>query len=340
MERRNACLFDPLRNKTTKHGPSLVVASLLLVLAVGMILSTTYFAAFAAPPEKNAVATTAEAALKPDDPQLAGRFHGTVLDTDGKPIAHAQIYVAPYIPTLKSIGRVRTETDADGHFAFDAPDMTYIAADGLPARREGLLVATAKGFAPDWMQTWGQNSESGSHSDPVEGEIIRLYLPKDDVPIHGRFLEPEGKPLANARVRIEYFMIPWKRDLDQAIQNLQTPFVVPEYERPIRCSHLLPGLTNEFRTNAEGRFTLSGIGRERLVQLQVSAPSIVDTRVMVMTRAVPDFGIHRDANGVPGDLLHGADFTRQLKPPLGLLPSEARDLGEIRTQKPVDVRGK
>ncbi len=318
LERRVAGLLDPHRNRATKTRRRTAVTTTLLFLAGAAILSATRFAASAPPQAHMTDAVAAVATNDPDNPQLAGHFQGTVVDTDGNPVANAQVYLAPFVPTLKSMGQVQAETDAEGHFAFDALDMTYIAADGLPARREGLIVATAKGFAPDWMQTWGQNSETGRHWDPVPGTEIRLYLAKDDGPIHGQFLDPSGKPLAGARVRVEYFMIPWKRDLDHAIKNLQHTFIAQDYERPIRCADLLPGFTAETHTDTKGRFTLTGVGRERLVQLQVSAPSIVDTAVMVMTRFVPDEGIYRDAKGTPGDFLHGSNFTRQLKPGLTL----------------------
>src|SRR5262249_44421598 len=90
----------------------------------------------------------------PVDQASAGHFAGRVLGLDDKPLPHARIFIAPDRENLKSLGAVRAETDADGRFAFVAPDMTYTELDGLPARRPGLLVATAEGYAPDWMYTW------------------------------------------------------------------------------------------------------------------------------------------------------------------------------------------
>jgi hypothetical protein len=257
--------------------------------------------------------STSVCASDPDDPKLAGHFSGKVLDPDGKPISHARVYLAPNEPTLKTLGPVRAETDAEGRFEFDAPDMTYAELDGLPARREGLIVAIAKGFAPDWMETWGENSEQGSHWNPVKGAEINLQLAKDDVPIHGRFLDPDGKPLAGARVRLRRLAIPRGHDLDRQIESFYSILAMGDYGRVLDRLHLLSGVPIETQTDADGRFTLSGLGRERLAELQVSAPNVVDTTVTVMTRAAPEVGIRRDFQGKPSDFLRGTNFTLQLK---------------------------
>ena len=82
--------------------------------------------------------------------------------------------------------------------------------------------------------------------------------------------------------------------------------------------HLVPGLTTETRTDADGRFNLSGIGRDRIVRLTVSAPSVVDTSLFVMTRDAPNVRTRLGGNNdvSPDDLwrvIHGAGFTRQLR---------------------------
>jgi len=96
-----------------------------------------------------------------DDPKLAGHFVGRVVGPGGQPIAGARLFLVPNNPIPEARGPVRARTGADGRFAFDAPDMTYTEVDGLPARRSGLLIAIADGYAPDWVFTWGQNRRGG-----------------------------------------------------------------------------------------------------------------------------------------------------------------------------------
>ncbi|MEX2309736.1 MAG: site-specific integrase [Pirellulales bacterium] len=86
-----------------------------------------------------------------------------------------------------------------------------------------------------------------------------------------------------------------------------------DYERVLYQPQLLPGMTTATRTDADGRFMMSGFGRNRLAMLSVSAPSVVDTKVTVTTRDMPDIGVLRDFNGKPTQVIHGATFTRQLE---------------------------
>jgi hypothetical protein len=257
------------------------------------------------------------AVADPNDPNLAGRFAGRVVGPDGKPILRARVYIAPDDQKLKNVGPVRAETDAEGRFEFNAPDMTYTQLDGLPARRQGLLIAFAEGFAPDWMVTWGENGGSfRSHWDPVKGAEMTLRLAKDDVAIHGRLLGPDGKGLGGAHVRLIGLMVPYKQDLDQHLNREanRSAMGVTDYARQLMRPDVLPGITAETQTDAGGRFIMRGLGRDRLALLEVSAPSVVDTRITVMTRLARDAEIGRDDHGKPTSMIYGAGFILQLKP--------------------------
>ena len=77
----------------------------------------------------------------PDDPALAGRFAGRVVGPDGAPLAGAEVFLTHSGSPAAAAERVRAVSGADGRFVFDAPDMTYLAVDGAPARRVGKLSA-------------------------------------------------------------------------------------------------------------------------------------------------------------------------------------------------------
>jgi len=254
----------------------------------------------------------------PDDPQLAGRYTGRVLDPDGKPLSGARLFIAPDNPAVNEAGPVRAMSDAGGRFEFDAPDMTYTELDGLPARRQGLLIAAFNGYAPDWFVTWGQNRGSfRSHWDPVKGADLTLQLARDDVPIHGLFLDPEGQPVAGARVRLLGLKVPWKHDLDAHLKKYSlskdNKMGMFDYERSLSRPAVLPGIQLETITGADGRFRISGLGRDRLADLIVTAPNVVDTDLTVMTRDAPDVVLDRDSDGNPTRATLGAGFTLKLK---------------------------
>ena len=73
-------------------------------------------------------------------------------------------------------------------------------------------------------------------------------------------------------------------------------------------------MQTEAETDADGRFTLAGLGRDRIASLKIAAPNVVDTRISVMTRGGPDFHpINPKQPGAFTPLIHAADFTRKLE---------------------------
>lgn len=313
LERRVAGLIDPRRNTMTTTSRRAACIVMFMFIAWGAIASATRFAASASAAQ---AASSIQKSRDPDDPKSAGHFSGRVTGPDGKPLSGARVFV-PLNGANKEAGPVRAKTDADGRFEFDAADMTYTAVDGLPARRQGLVIVTADGYAPDWFPTWGHTTGSGlrTHWDPVKGDALNLQLAKDDVPIRGRLLDPAGRPLAGARVRLTRLQIPRRGDLDAHLDLVTKDFSISlslDYERELYHPHLVPGLTTETRTDADGRFTISGLGRDRLAGLTVSAPSVVDTYLTVMTRAAPDVGVF-PVNGKATEVIFGAGFTLKLK---------------------------
>ncbi|HEX7378788.1 MAG TPA: carboxypeptidase-like regulatory domain-containing protein [Pirellulales bacterium] len=292
-----------------------------LFICVGAFLTAMLFTRPAGADDDAA----ADAQADPDDPEFAGRFRGRVTDQDGNPLRGARIVIVAIdskfntLPT--AIGdalRVRAVTGEDGRFAFDAPDMTYLDVDGLRARRAGLMSATADGYGPDWIFVKDRSQSFGrTPAVRIKRNHFTFELAKDDVPIQARLLNPDGSPLSGARVRLINLIVPRHRNLDEHLRREATaspagsPAAVERhlYFRP----HQIPGLTAETATDADGRFTMSGFGRDRIVSLDVSAPAVVDTSLFVMTRDAPAVGIRRGAHGVATGVIHGAGFVLELK---------------------------
>ena len=339
LERRIAGLLDPDRSGRSKLGRLAATLIVLAFVAACTVVSTARLAASGSDPEETPAPPSAGMALTskssplapanvplrdapsdrdPDDPDQAGHYDGRVLGPDGMPMEGARIMIAPNGRTLTEIGPVRDVTDADGRFAFDAPDMTYNDLDGLPSRREGLLVASADGYAPDWMVTWGRSRSSfRSHWDPIKGAELTLQLAHDDATLHGRFLGPDGRPLDGARVRLASVGVPKDRDLDAYLEHEAKRSVLSGTRdaRSLDRPGVLPGLLTETRTDADGQFTVTGIGRDRLAELLVTAPGVIKTQLTAMTREGPDVGIRRDdIDGNHTQVIHGSVFTLTLEP--------------------------
>lgn len=284
------------------------------------------------PEEKTPVAAASESkdpkpvAFDASDAAQVAHYTGVVKDDKGQPLAGARIYILPFASGKKDPGPVRATTDKNGLFEFDAPDMTYPKYDGTPALYDGLLMATKEGYGPDSFHTWGNRNDGlRDWTTPVKGAKIDLQLAKDDVPVRGRLLDPEGKPLVRANVNIEAIGLPIKFNLDthlkaEAEADIGRGFLTGAkvYERSLGRPELVPDLITQLQTDADGRFEITGVGHERLVTLSVRHSSIQDARIEVMSRVAPDVGTIRDFEGKATSTLHGSGFTRQMSPGLTL----------------------
>ena len=249
----------------------------------------------------------------PDDPKLAGHFEGQVIGPDDKPLAGAKIFIVRYNATFSTSDPLRATSDANGQFAIDAPDMTYTASDGLPARRQGRLIATAEGYALDSIRTWGKTSSSfRSHFDPVKGAPLILRPVRNDVAIHGQILNPDGKPLAGAEVRLIGLETPAYQTFDAYLDKYkQSKNEVWMFD--FRSIQIAPDVATQILTNDEGRFEIKGLGNDRIATLKVTAPGMVDMPLRVMTRDTDDIVLQRDPDGFPVRANLGANFTIKLK---------------------------
>jgi hypothetical protein len=149
----------------------------------------------------------------------------------------------------------RATTDADGRFRFTA------------ARAElehwTKIVANAKGYALDWVLS------------PKEGDYtLRLA---DDVPITGRILDLEGRPVVGAEIEATYLeqgdIKPWL----EARRNGRYPGL----GRGIGAIALEVPTTT--KTDAQGQFRLTGFGRDRVVNLKIQGDTIENTFLQILT---------------------------------------------------------
>ncbi len=255
------------------------------------------------------------APLDLNDPTIADLIVGQVVETDGQPVAGAKIYLIEADAMTLNPNEVRATTTADGRFRFSAKDMTEIGLDGLPTRRSGLLIACAEGFGPDALVTW---SESGltnrGRVDQTPGKLLTLKLVRGDVPIRGRLLDPQGRPLAGASVELERLYAPLDGDLIGYLGMVNIPGHGPSFDRLFFKTSVLPGVPHRAVTGADGRFRLDGIGRDRIAFLKIRESRIVTTLIQVMTREEPDFRLGPPNAGPWASYIHGADFSFQTSP--------------------------
>jgi RNA polymerase sigma factor (sigma-70 family) len=228
---------------------------------------------------------------------------GRVLGLDDKPVAGAKVYLLhwgpPYGPAPgKEPPKPWAETDKDGRFSFT-----------VAQRDLGELFVTAAGYGPGWVIKPGKLQETW----PIEdNQLVRL--PPDDVPVNGRLLDLQGQPLADVTVRVFALEAAPDGSLDKwiaAVKSRTLGQMVPEHE--YLSGYRVDGLASFFptvTTDKDGRFQIKGVGRERMVDFTVEAPTIETKAIHVLTR--PGLGAG-DVRVPEGGIMLGGGGVKELK---------------------------
>jgi RNA polymerase sigma factor (sigma-70 family) len=171
---------------------------------------------------------------------------GRVLDPDGKPLAGARLYWYSTVLRRESFREAhdpKRTSAADGRFRFPIPQSEIDNLEQDTCWDQMTVVAVAPGYGPGWVEF--------SRSDEAAGLTVRLV--KDDVPINARILDLEGRPIPGVTIRATAIKDAQSGNLDLDV---------------------LPALQKETTTDAQGRFRLTGMGRDRDVQVTLRGPTI------------------------------------------------------------------
>jgi RNA polymerase sigma factor (sigma-70 family) len=227
------------------------------------------------PPDEKAGEAKAEkiepGSKAPDGKEQRQIVVGRVLDPEGRPLAGARLYT----PKLKKnppekledleVVRIAT-TGSDGGFrvTLDRPGDMF----------RQYLIAHADGFGVDWL-------ELDRNGTPPDGVVLRLVR---DLPITGKVVNTEGKPLAGVSVHFRGVLVPEREKLDDYLTGWKRSWrdtVSSPKKRLYVPGEMLFGKTI---TGRDGTFRLTGAGVERIVNLSVEGGGVAQTTVIVLTR--------------------------------------------------------
>ena len=250
------------------------------------------------PPPARPEATVQAAAPDEDGRPIA--VSGRVLDPAGRPFAGARLYVGyaprrsePDSTAHRPAYPLRATSGADGGFRFvftrSGLDERYLDAS------RPVVVAVADGLGLDWAEIGG----------PAGNATLTLRL-VEDVPVQGRVLGPDRKPLAGARVVV--------RRLTEGPgpgQVRRPPADGGVLNPPRACRGPLPGQTRAVLTDADGRFRLTGMGRGRVATLALEGTGTAQGEFRAAASATGDRGVEhvvsrpRSVRGVVRDRATG-----------------------------------
>jgi hypothetical protein len=143
---------------------------------------------------------------------------------------------------------------------------------GPHVRTFPLIAATAPRYGPSWVLL----------PKPEDRADVTLELVNDGIPIEGRILDLEGRPVPGATVTSDEIIATPGEDLTPVIKALNSGMAGDVPPKFLAAS--IAGLPRTLTTDHDGWFRLVGIGRERVVSLEVSGPTMQTSGIRVMTR--------------------------------------------------------
>jgi RNA polymerase sigma factor (sigma-70 family) len=229
-------------------------------------------AAQAIPPAKEPAAT-------PDrkDQDMPAEVAGQVLDPDGRPVNGAKVYLCYSMVWWWQLSHARIDvprpadasaknellsasprvtTGDDGKFRLTLSRRDFDQAI-LDEGAQPAVIAVAGGYGPAWGAIGGKTAN------------LTLRLVRDDVPINGRILDEDGKPVGGASLRVT---------------SLGT-----RAGQKDKWAGPVPGLPATVTTGADGRFRLTGLGRDRNVVLQLAGKNIQHRPIIPVTLPAGSF---------------------------------------------------
>jgi RNA polymerase sigma factor (sigma-70 family) len=283
--------------RATTQGPSPAVAALskgvsaamltsksklavTVVLCLGLLTVLTGYQLFAS---RHGSASPGHAEAQPRQPEPARKppvaapsqqetvtIRGKALGPDEQPLAGASLHLQV---SGKPEAEPRAVTGKEGLFQFQISKKVLA--------KNPMMIVRARGLAPDWFRL---------HPGGATERMARLV--RDDVPITGQVVDLEGRPIAGALVRtgqvearqgggnLDPLVKHWKKFV--GLRTLPNEALNPPIALKGIASEALE-LTGT-RTDKEGRFRLTGFGRERIVQVGIEGKGLASTWLQVLTR--------------------------------------------------------
>jgi protocatechuate 3,4-dioxygenase beta subunit len=223
------------------------------------------------------------------NPDMATQVRGRVLGPGGKPVSGAKLYLGTFPkgnggePELRyhrdqkqMASAVRATSDSDGHFgfAFSNAELIKMGREFFSGGGVRDLVGEVMAVAPGQGCGWAEIDRAAKE--------LTIHM-VDDLAVTGRILDGDGRPVAGARIGVVGIGTAPRGDLSAFLIAMQNePNMNCKFSTVWNGS--LPGQPATITCDRDGRFQLTGIGRERLALVSIEGPRIAAAFSWVMTR--------------------------------------------------------
>jgi RNA polymerase sigma factor (sigma-70 family) len=236
------------------------------------------------PASKSAGGSQLVSTPKADESQKGDtiRIRGQVLDPVGKPVAVAQIVLGLPKTTVQSdwsSPRRVAISGSDGRFEFALARASLALSRPVGADLP-VVAALAPGLGPDWVKL---DTDSTANA-------LALRLRRDDVPIEGRVTDPEGRAVPGLTVSaalVADFPTQSLKKLEQNAGSWNDDLFDELFGKALILAK--EGFIPSVRSEIDGRFRLTGVGRDRAVLLLIEGESFEQARALVYTSSDPAF---------------------------------------------------
>jgi RNA polymerase sigma factor (sigma-70 family) len=230
---------------------------------------------------------------------------GRVVDPAGKPFAGAKVFFVRSVLGIRDAPPAppaAVSSDGAGSFRLIVSRTGYKSSNEKAQWSRGAVVAVGKGFGPGWV--------GGDDVEKLTNVTIKLAR---DVPIQGRVVDLEGRPIAGVQVQVRNIRFRENGgDLKAFVADLRSGMYASGQFLPgfagTDLDPALLGLTRPVLTGADGKFRFRGISPECRVSLRFAGPTIETVEVWVLTHPTPTIRVPRHF------VFYGATFDHAAAP--------------------------
>ena len=244
---------------------------------------------------------------------------GVVLKPDGKPAAGAVVRAAAMpqwllweLVVAKDLKSPLSEAIADsqGMFSIRFPRHPFGDVSGFDENWRDIwkttqIAASLTGYGPAWVIYGG--------IDATQPLTLRLV---EDLPLRGRVIDLEGRPIAGTSVKVSAPQAAKEEDLSRWIAGIkagEAPATI-HLKVPLSVESRLIGTPTAVTTDADGRFEVRGLGRERVVSLTFAGEQVAYREAQAATREMETLQQVLGYQFAGKDSVFGATFTFSAEP--------------------------